>query len=224
MLSDQPRSAPPRRAMLPQRWLMADAHCGNALPAMLAAMPPRSGVILRPYAMARWGRTDNLRRLARIARARRHRIIVAGVQAARFGDGWHIGGPLSARSARIIGQRLRSHGKQAAGTVRAQTVTMAVHNRRDATMARQLRADVALISPLLPTRSHPGASALGARRAAMLANACAPVAAIALGGMDQGEWRRLRLMAPASGHGGFIGWAGITAWAAPRAMPIRAAR
>lgn len=63
-------------------------------------------------------------------------------------------------------------------------------------------ADALFISPVFPTRSHPGTSALGARRAAAIAKGL-PVRRIALGGMDASRYARLI---------GFDGWAAIDAW------------
>lgn len=58
------------------------------------------------------------------------------------------------------------------------------------------------MSPLFATRSHPGAEALGVRKAQRIAQGL-PVVAIALGGMDSRKFRTLA---------GFDGWAAIDAW------------
>jgi thiamine-phosphate pyrophosphorylase len=58
-----------------------------------------------------------------------------------------------------------------------------------------------LISPLYPTRSHPGRPAIPRMRAATLARH-AKVPAIALGGMDLARFRRVFAV-------GFAGWAAI---------------
>ena len=50
---------------------------------------------------------------------------------------------------------------------------------------------LALVSPVFPTRSHPGAPALGVARAAALARAL-PLPAFALGGLDARGAARLR--------------------------------
>lgn len=75
------------------------------------------------------------------------------------------------------------------------------HSLREAVMARRARADMVLVSPVYPTRTHPGAAALGPVRAAMIAHA-AGVPAIALGGMNARRFKRLRAL-------GFAGWAAI---------------
>ena len=68
------------------------------------------------------------------------------------------------------------------------------HSLREIGDANRLGADAVLLSPVFPTRSHPGARTLGPLRFRLLAaHAAMPV--IALGGMDQAlagrlDWRR----------------------------------
>jgi thiamine-phosphate pyrophosphorylase len=69
-------------------------------------------------------------------------------------------------------------------------LTAAVHGRRGLARARRLRADAVLVSPVFPTRSHPGARALGPLRWAALARR-AGRPAIALGGIGPGNAGRL---------------------------------
>uniref|UniRef100_UPI0035B15E82 thiamine phosphate synthase n=1 Tax=Sphingopyxis sp. TaxID=1908224 RepID=UPI0035B15E82 len=107
-------------------------------------------------------------------------------------DGVHLRHPLAARA----GQARRL------GLI----VTMPVHGNREARRARRAKADVAFISPLHATHSHPGAPALG--RAAWLRLArLAGGQAIALGGMTPARARQLKR---ASGFN--PGWAAIDAW------------
>jgi thiamine-phosphate pyrophosphorylase len=61
-----------------------------------------------------------------------------------------------------------------------------------------------MVSPVFPTRSHPGAPALGAARAARIGR-LAGVSVVALGGMTERRWRRVAGL-------GFAGWAAIDAW------------
>jgi len=56
--------------------------------------------------------------------------------------------------------------------------------------AARAGADAALLSPVLPTASHPGARVLGAVRFAALC-ARAPLPVYALGGIGRGTARRL---------------------------------
>lgn len=75
------------------------------------------------------------------------------------------------------------------------------HSLREAVAARRAGADLVLVSPIYPTRTHPGARTLGPVRAAMIARA-AGIPAIALGGMNAARFKRLRSL-------GFAGWAAI---------------
>ena len=80
--------------------------------------------------------------------------------------------------------------------------TASAHNLRELKAAERSGADLVFLSPAYPTRSHPGAPALGPRRFALMAHQ-AKVPVIALGGMDKERARTL---------GGADGWAGIDAW------------
>ena len=75
------------------------------------------------------------------------------------------------------------------------------HSVREAVVARRDKADLVLVSPIYPTRTHPGARTLGPLRAAKIARA-AGVPAIALGGMTRARFKRMRGL-------GFAGWAAI---------------
>jgi thiamine-phosphate pyrophosphorylase len=175
-----------RKKRVPPLWLMTDARLGTAMPAIVARMPPRSAVVIRPHAMEQGGRARAIRLLRRIARAKRHMLLLAGGGDPAGYDGRHGGG------GRRICQRGRGY------------VSMPVHDRGEAEAARKARADAVLISPVWPTRSHPGAPSLGAVGFARLA-ARFPGCAVALGGMTAQRMRRLR-------HHGAAGWAAIDAW------------
>jgi thiamine-phosphate pyrophosphorylase len=83
-------------------------------------------------------------------------------------------------------------------------VTWPVHSVHEARTARRMGADAVFVSPVFATRSHPGSANLGARRARLIGRiAGAPI--IALGGMNERRFRRLR---------GFHGYAAIDAWLA----------
>lgn len=65
------------------------------------------------------------------------------------------------------------------------------HSLREIGAANRLGADAIVVSPVFPTRSHPGARPLGVVRFRLLAaRAQGPV--IALGGMDARRARRLK--------------------------------
>jgi thiamine-phosphate pyrophosphorylase len=81
--------------------------------------------------------------------------------------------------------------------------TMPCHHRREVIAARG--ADLRLISPVFPTRSHPGAPVLGAVRAGLMIRG-ERASLIALGGMTRERARRMAAL-------GFDGWAAIDAFA-----------
>lgn len=88
-----------------------------------------------------------------------------------------------------------------AGAARQPVGLHTVHSAREARVARRSGADLVLVSPVHPTRTHAGARPLGAIRAARIA-AIAGIPAIALGGMTARRYRRMRAL-------GFVGWAAI---------------
>ena len=81
------------------------------------------------------------------------------------------------------------------------------HSVREGIAARRGGAAVVFVSPVYPTRTHPGARTLGPVRAAVIARAVG-VPAIALGGMDARRFGRLRAL-------GFAGWAAIDGLVGP---------
>ena len=87
---------------------------------------------------------------------------------------------------------------------------MAVHDAREAAAARRRGADLAFVSPVFATRTHPGAPTLGRAGYARLA-ARLPMPVIAMGGMDAARAARLRPRP----HG----WAAIDAWLMAHATP-----
>ena len=184
-----------RRHPFPDIWLFSDERLAAGMAEIAAILPPGSGIVVRHGSLPPGARWRLLRRLARTARTRGLLLLLAGspALAKRWGaDGVHLRHPLAARA----GQARRL------GLI----VTMPVHGNREARRARRAKADVAFISPLHATHSHPGAPALG--RAAWLRLArLAGGQAIALGGMTPARARQLKR---ASGFN--PGWAAIDAW------------
>lgn len=169
---------------IPRCWVMCDARLGHALPRIIAHMPPRSAVVVRPHAMPRSGQTPMIQKIRHIARARRHLLLLAGPGRALGYDGRHG----------LFGKR--------AG---APFLSVAVHTVREARLARSAKANVVLISPIWPTRSHVNAPGIGHVRLDQLGQ-LSRCAVIALGGMDAKRFRAARRF-------GACGWAGIDAWA-----------
>lgn len=163
----------PRRHPLPTIWLISDARNDAGLDAALRRMARGGGLIYRHYHLPPAARRARFAALMRIARARGIRVVLAGTmaQARRWGADGAYG------AAGVI-------GPGAAG-LRLATA----HSLRE--LGRARRADAALLSPVYPTRSHPGAKVLGPLRFRAIARQ-ARVPVIALGGMNARVGRGLR--------------------------------
>jgi thiamine-phosphate pyrophosphorylase len=171
------------RQPLPRLWLMTDPRMGNGLWRALARLPKGAGVVFRHYQLPLPERAEVFARVRRIARRRHLVLLVAGP-------------PLPGADGR--------HGARKRATARG-LITRPVHHRRDLVAARRAGADAVFVSPVFPTRSHPGAPALGRVRFGLLVRDSG-VPVIALGGMDGARARSL-------GPFGVHGWAAIDAWA-----------
>ncbi len=166
----------PRKKPLPHIWLLSDARNDAALERAIKRLPRGSGFVFRHYHLPEGPRRARFDRLARLARARGIAVVLAGsaAQARRWGaDGSY-------------------------GAHRDATLATA-HSLRE--LRRACRAAAVLLSPVFPTRSHPGGKVLGPLHFRLLA-AHAPVPVIALGGMNARTARRLR----------WPHWAGIDAF------------
>ena len=169
------------RQPLPRLWLMTDERLGEGLFEAMARLPDGAGIVFRHY------RLDPARRRVLFDEVRR--------RAGDRGQLLLLGGP--AEEARTWGAD-GSHGRGPGEGLRSAPA----HDRAELRAAEAAGADLAFLSPVFATRSHPGVPALGARRFdALAAQARLPV--IALGGMDA---RRFRLLNEA------YGWAAIEAW------------
>jgi thiamine-phosphate pyrophosphorylase len=183
------------RHPLPNAWLFSDERTAVGIAELAASLPPGSGIVFRHDSLAPAARWRLLRRLMRIARARQLTVLLAG-------------SPATARRWGTHGVHLRQHDATRAGQAHrlGLLVTMPVHDVHEARRAHWAGADGVFISPLHPTRSHPGAPALG--RAAWLRLArLSGAQPIALGGMTEA---RVRALNRASGFK--PGWAAIDAW------------
>lgn len=166
--------AVPRLKPLPAIWLLSDARNDAALERALKVLPRGSGFIFRHYHLDPEQRRCRFDRLARLARARGHVVVLSA----------------SRREARRWGADL-AYGPAAD--------LVPVHGLREILRTRDPRALV--LSPVFPTRSHPGAPALGPLRFRLLAaQARQPV--IALGGMNARRAQRI----------GWPRWGGIDAF------------
>ena len=170
------------RHPLPRLWLMTDERMGAGLWDALARLPRGSGVIFRHYRTA--DRRALFERVRKLARRRGLVLLLAG-------------SPRAAAAWRADGVHGRSPHRR---VPRPMVRTAPAHDAREVARAW---ADAVLVSPVFPTRSHPGAGALGVMRFAALARR-ASIPVVALGGVDAQRFRRLAQL-------GAYGWAGIDA-------------
>jgi thiamine-phosphate pyrophosphorylase len=164
-----------RAKILPTLWLISDARNDAVLERALAALPRGSGLIYRHYHLDGPERLARFRALRRAARARGHRIVLAdsALTAREWGADGIYGSP-------------RSLWPRRAGLIHLATA----HSLQELGLAARLGADAALLSPVFPTRSHPGGGTLGAVRFRLLARQ-AGLPVIALGGMSAARARAL---------------------------------
>ena len=183
-----------RGTALPPVLLLTDE---NRLPDPLPAartLPRGAGVVLRHYGAA--NRTALAAQLARIPGLV---LLVAGDMAL-------------ARRAGARGLHLpEASGRPPRLRPRGFLVTMAAHSLPALRRAKALGADAAVLSPVFPTASHPGAPTLGPLRFAALARG-AGLPVYALGGVTAANAMRLL----ASGAIGFAAIGGLAGGAARR--------
>lgn len=152
--------------------MLTDAGRSTSPLADLRGLPPGSAVILRHYGEP--GRRALAMRLAGEAHRRRHLVLVAAdwrLAAAAGADGVHLpeAQARSGRLAPLLGWIRRRHRR----------LTVACHSRAALAAARRLGADLALLSPVFPTASHPGVATIGAVRFRLWARTAGlPVAAL----------------------------------------------
>jgi thiamine-phosphate pyrophosphorylase len=164
------------RQTLPNLWLLSDERNDGALEDALRDLPRRSGFIYRHYHLPPEARVARWFELLSIARARGHLAILAdsSLTAREWGADGLYGPPRALYPASDL-------------------LTLATaHSLREIGLANRARANAVLLSPVFPTRSHPGS------RVRLLASR-AEMPVIALGGMTPGTARRL----------GWLRWAAI---------------
>ena len=167
-----------RKGRVPALWLFTDSRRLPDPRAAIARLPRgAAGVVLRHDADP--GRPSLGRALARLSRARRLALVVAGDArlAASLGAGVHL------RNGRWPGParpKRRGHA----------VLTSSAHDAPSLRRAARAGVDLVFLSPAFPTETHPGAPSLGPLRWARLARGHAvPVAA--LGGVNGRTARRL---------------------------------
>jgi len=154
---------------------MTDPRMGDGLWAALDRLPRGAGVVVRHYGVE--DRAGLIRRVEKVARKRGLLLVVAG-------------------------GRGSAHVHNGRSGWRGGLQTASAHSRREAIQAIRGGADLIFLSPIFPTRSHPGAKALGRVRFGLVSRDLG-VPVIALGGMDPRSAKSLP---------GAYGWAAIDAW------------
>ncbi len=159
----------------PSLWLISDLRNDALLEDALRRLPRGSGFNYRHYHLSPAERRARFAELASVARDRDHLIILAdcALAARQWGADGIYGAPSSLRRERNL--------------LRLATA----HDLDEIALANRVRADAVLISPVFPTRSHPGAKALRPARFRFLARR-ANMPVIALGGLNA---QRARLLA-----------------------------
>lgn len=173
------------RQPLPRAWLVTDERQGDGLLPAVERLPFGSGILFRHYLLAEAERRALFMEIRAIARPRAHLLLLAGSPALsrRWGaDGWHGKG--------------RGAGLHSAS----------VHDLSEMSAAERAGASILFVSPVYPTRSHPGGATLGASAFARLARRT-DLPVIALGGVNRENAPRLMAL-------GAYGWAAVDAWVA----------
>ncbi|MCB5945438.1 thiamine phosphate synthase [Acidocella sp. KAb 2-4] len=166
-----------KRGPLPPLWFFTDATRAPDPLAAIAALPRGlCGVVFRHDAAP--GRAALARQVARLCRARRLALVVAG----------DAGLAVSLRA----GLHLRG-GRQPGRVKPPKLRTASAHNAAQVVRARRAGAAAVFISPIFSTASHPGAAGIGPFGWRRLARLAAPVSPFALGGISG---RRIRALGP----------------------------
>jgi thiamine-phosphate pyrophosphorylase len=183
-----------KRQTLPAVWLISDRRNDTVLEHVLMRLPRGSGFIFRHYHLPPAARRARFDALAKIARSRQHLVALSSdaATARSWGADAAYGPP-----------RLLAKGP---ATLRLITA----HSLREIAQAKRARADAVLLSPVFPTRSHPGGKPLGPLLFRMLA-ARSKVPVIALGGMNRHRARRI----------GAANWAAIDSFCGETSRLIR---
>ena len=174
-----------RQTDWPREWLMTDERLGDRLWTAMDRLPGnRAGVVFRHYATPPKVRAPLACRVAEICHRRGFTLAISDEELAGS-----LGADLIHNPRELPADRPFSRS---------------VHSLEQAEAAKADGASLVFVSPVHPTRSHPGRTALGKVLALRIARE-AGVPAIALGGMDARYAAELI-------RDGFHGWAGIDAW------------
>ena len=158
------------RRSLPVRLLLTDERNDARLERVIARLGKGDAVVFRHYHLAPHARMQRFRQLQRRARARGVGVIAARLDCTERVDG-------------VYGS-----AREVAGAPGWKLAT--AHSLAEIAAAVRAGADAVLLSPVFPTRSHPGAPVLGPLRFLLMARR-SPLPVIALGGMAARRAARL---------------------------------
>jgi thiamine-phosphate pyrophosphorylase len=164
---------------------MTDERIGEELWTAIDRLPRKAGIVFRHYLTPPHERATLAGRIADICRPRGLVLAIAS----------------DIELARTLKADLVHNPPEPPNDL---PFSRAVHSLEEAREAKAAGAALVFVSPVYPTRSHPGRTPLSRPAALRIAKA-AGVPAIALGGMDARKSARLE-------REGFYGWAGIDAW------------
>ena len=159
---------------LPTLWLLSDERNDAVLERALAHLPHGNAFVFRHYHLDYKARRQRFKRLTAVARAGDHLVILSG--AAELAQEWGADG--------IYGP------PEKLGKLPGLLRLAAAHNAREIALANRAGAHGVFLSPVFPTRSHPGGGCLGPEKFRELA-VQAEMPVIALGGMTAGRARGL---------------------------------
>lgn len=173
------------QSLWPREWLMTDERIGERLWEAVHELPPGAGVVFRHHGTSTHERVILARRTAELCSERGLTLSVARDVAL----------------AELLNARLVHNPTSDPGAL---PFSRSAHSLEETRTGCELGASLIFLSPLFPTRSHPGEEPLPREEAQAIVAGC-PVPVIALGGMNRARFKEVR-------GDGFYGWAGIDAW------------
>ncbi|MEL7517600.1 MAG: thiamine phosphate synthase [Pseudomonadota bacterium] len=156
-------------------WLLSDERNDETLAASLANMPTGSAFVFRHYHLNASARRKRFDELAMIARLRDQLVVLSSDadEAIEWGADGIYGPPTK------LGRRKKLKRFATA------------HDAREVHLANRNGADALFLSPVFPTRSHPGDTCLGVSLFRELAER-SEIPVIALGGMTAERAREIQ--------------------------------
>lgn len=164
---------------------MTDERLGDRLFDAIDRLPRGAGIVFRHYGRGAEQRWQLAQEVAAAARERGLVLAVAGDVA--LGEG--------------VGAHLIHNPESDPGT---RPFSRSAHSEAEVRDAVEAGAALIFLSPIFPTRSHPGGTPLAAEEIRRSLAIC-PRPVIALGGMNRKRFSQRE-------RAGFYGWAGIDAW------------